>query len=80
MKFEVIVELKQEVLDPQGRAIRQTLVRLGKDQIKDIRASKRFVIDMGSAQGDLLPTINEIAMEFLANPVSEVFTVRRLDS
>jgi phosphoribosylformylglycinamidine (FGAM) synthase PurS component len=55
-------------------------VRLGKDQIQDIRASKRFVIDMGNAKGDLLPAVNEIAMEFLANPVSEVFTVRRLET
>lgn len=79
MKFEVIVELKEEVLDTQGRAIQQTLQRLGHEALAGVKVSKRFVLDVNSddetGAGRLVETL---AAAHLANPVAETFTFRRL--
>lgn len=78
-KYEIIVQLKKEVLDPEGRAIQETLGRLGFHTLKGVEVSKRYVVEIqpeGSADGT--PTAEKIAREFLANPVSETVTIKRL--
>lgn len=76
-KFEIIVALKPEVLDPQGRAIQETLTRIGMAGLQSVNVSKRFVveIDAEKATDDFLSTI---ASEYLSNPVSEIFEIRPL--
>lgn len=78
MNYEVTVQLKKEVLDPEGRAIQETLGRLGFRALKAVTVSKRYVLEIeeGGEQGQELA--DKIAREFLANPVSETFQVRRL--
>lgn len=79
MKFEIVVQLKKEVLDPEGRAIQETLGRLGFRALQAVEVSKRYVVDLaGSAEADGEALATRIAKEFLANPVSEIFAVRRL--
>ncbi len=80
MQYEVIVELKQEVLDPAGRAIHQTLNRLGHGEVKGLRVAKRFVLTLDDKTPSPDQFAMKIAKEFLANPVSEVPTVKRLDA
>ncbi len=41
----VTVRLKQEVLDPEGRAILATLQRLGYDKLKNVRIAKRYELE-----------------------------------
>ncbi len=77
MNFEVIVELKKEVLDAQGRAIKESLQRLGYESLSDIKVSKRFVLALPNEKNPEQKA-QEIANAFLANPVSETFTVRKL--
>jgi phosphoribosylformylglycinamidine synthase len=55
MKYEVVVELKEEVLDTQGRAIQQTLQRLGHEQLKSVKVSKRFVLEVEGNGGQIGP-------------------------
>ena len=45
MKIKVIVTLKSGVLDPQGKAIQQTLNGMGFANVKDVRQGKYFDID-----------------------------------
>jgi phosphoribosylformylglycinamidine synthase PurS subunit len=82
MRFEVVVAPKPEVLDPEGRAITETLRRLGVNDIKSVGVSKRFVIDLtGEANGDAAAQkalVERLSNEFLANPVSEMFTVTKI--
>ena len=78
MNFEVIVQLKKEVLDPEGRAIQETLDRLGFRALKGVAVSKRYVLDLEDADGQAGSHAETIAREYLANPVSETFTVRKL--
>ena len=46
MKFEVFVSLKDEVLDPQGKAVENALNNIGLKSIKQVRQGKYFVLDV----------------------------------
>ena len=46
MKIKIIVTLKNGVLDPQGKAIQQTLNGMGFNDVKDVRQGKYFHIDI----------------------------------
>jgi phosphoribosylformylglycinamidine synthase subunit PurS len=78
MNYEVIVELKEEVLDTQGRAIQQALGRLGHKDLKSVKVTKRFVIAIDGHEKDAEALATQIAREHLANPVAETFQVRKL--
>jgi phosphoribosylformylglycinamidine synthase subunit PurS len=82
LRFEVVVAPKPEVLDPEGRAITETLRRLGMDDVKSVGVSKRFVIDLKSEATSDSNTqkalVERLSNEFLANPVSETFTVTKI--
>lgn len=78
MIYEVVVELKEEVLDTQGRAIQQTLARLGATQLKAVKVSKRFLLDLDGDDASNLELVQKLAAEHLANPVSETFKCRKL--
>ena len=45
MKISVIITLKKDVLDPQGKVIHQTLDGMGFNDINGIRQGKYFEID-----------------------------------
>jgi phosphoribosylformylglycinamidine synthase len=45
MKVSVIITLKKDVLDPQGKVIHQTLNGMGFDGINEVRQGKYFEID-----------------------------------
>ena len=44
MKISVIITLKKDVLDPQGKVIHQTLDGMGFDGINEVRQGKYFEI------------------------------------
>ena len=46
MKVKVIVTLKNGVLDPQGKAIQQTLNGMGFSSVNEIRQGKFFEVDV----------------------------------
>lgn len=46
MKFEVFVTLKDEVLDPQGKAVENALNNIGLKSIKQVRQGKYFMLDV----------------------------------
>ena len=46
MKIKVIVTLKEGVLDPQGKAIQQTLNGMNFSNVKQIRQGKYFDIEV----------------------------------
>ena len=45
MKVSVIITLKKDVLDPQGKVIHQTLDGMGFENINEIRQGKYFEIN-----------------------------------
>ena len=45
MKISVIITLKKDVLDPQGKVIHQTLDGMGFNDISEVRQGKYFEIN-----------------------------------
>lgn len=73
----VVVDVmpKQEILDPQGKAVTGALARLGFDGLS-VRQGKRFEIEVsGEVTDAVLAQIRSAAEKLLANTVIEDFTV-----
>ena len=76
MKIKVIVTLKSGVLDPQGKAIQQTLNGMGFANVKDVRQGKYFDIDINeNDQQKARFAAEEIFKKLLANQVIEDFKI-----
>jgi phosphoribosylformylglycinamidine synthase PurS subunit len=80
MEYEVLVQLKGEVLDPEGRAIGETLKARGIDGVEGVVVAKRYVVSLVKDAKDPEKLVQDIAASYLANPVSQVFKIKRLDS
>ena len=80
MKARVFVTLKQEVLDPQGRAIQRACQSLGHRQVTDVRQGKLFeiVLDGVDPKGARV-LLQELGEKLLANPVIEDFRVEQIE-
>ncbi len=77
MQVEVRVKPKEQVLDPQGEAIRRTLVGLGYGEVKQVRVGKLMLLDVtGDDPGAIRSRVEEACREVLANTVIEEFEVR----
>jgi phosphoribosylformylglycinamidine synthase subunit PurS len=74
----VVVDVmpKPEILDPQGQAVAGALSRLGFDGVTGVRQGKHFELEVDESVDD--ETLAKIAEGFLANPVIEEWTVRRV--
>ena len=76
MKIKVIVTLKSGVLDPQGKAIQQTLNGMGFPSVKDVRQGKYFNIDIDeSDEQKAKQSAEEICKKLLTNQVIEDFII-----
>ena len=76
MKIKVIVTLKSGVLDPQGKAIQQTLNGMGFANVKEVRQGKYFDIDIDeSDEQKAKQSAEEICKKLLANQVIEDFKI-----
>ena len=76
MKIKVIVTLKNGVLDPQGKAIQQTLNGMGFVNVKDVRQGKYFDIDIDENDEQKAKlSAEEICKKLLANQVIEDFKI-----
>jgi phosphoribosylformylglycinamidine synthase len=67
---------KPEILDPQGQAVAKAMPRLGFDGVGEVRQGKHFELEVDDGVDDA--TLEKIAEGFLANPVIEQWTVRRV--
>ena len=76
MKVKVVVTLKSGVLDPQGKAIQQTLNGMGFSKVKDVRQGKFFDIDIDESDEQKAKiSAEEICKKLLANQVIEDFKI-----
>jgi phosphoribosylformylglycinamidine synthase len=75
--FDVVVRLKEGLLDPQGKAIEESLPHLGWMNVSDVRVGKHIELDVDAADRDAaLAQVEELARKLLANPVIEGVDVR----
>ena len=76
MKVKIIVTLKSGVLDPQGKAIQQTLNSMGFNNIKEVRQGKYFDIEISEDNESKAKKIAEdMCKKLLANLVIEDFKI-----
>ena len=76
MKISIIVTLKKEVLDPQGKVIQQTLKNMGFETIKSVRQGKYFEIEVNEKSFEKAKSeVEEICKKLLANLVIEEYKI-----
>ena len=76
MKISVIVTLKTDVLDPQGRTIKKALEDMSFKNINDIRQGKYFEIDIDEKnQKKAEEKAEEMCKKLLANLVIENYKI-----
>jgi len=75
MKIRVLVSYKDSVLDPQGQTVRNALLTMGYDFVKNVRQGKVFEIEIETLSDEKIKqVIPELADKVLANPIIEKFT------
>ena len=76
MKVLVIITLKKDVLDPQGKIIHQTLNSMGFDGIDEVRQGKYFEIDTKENEKKKAEKkVEEMCKKLLANLVIEDYKI-----
>ena len=76
MKISVIITLKQDVLDPQGKVINQTLIGMGFDNIDEVRQGKYFEINVNEQdENKAKAQVEEMCKKLLANLVIENYKI-----
>tara|TARA_B100000029_G_scaffold33097_1_gene31477 strand:- start:175 stop:408 length:234 start_codon:yes stop_codon:yes gene_type:complete len=76
MKVKILVTLKTGVLDPQGKAIQQTLNAMGFNNLKEVRQGKYFDIEINENNESKAKSMAEdMCKKLLANLVIEDFKI-----
>ena len=76
MKIKVIVTLKNGVLDPQGKAIQQTLNGMGFSSVNEVRQGKFFDVDVNEKdEAKAKIKVEDMCKKLLANLVIENFEI-----
>jgi phosphoribosylformylglycinamidine synthase len=76
MRAQVIVRLKDGVLDPQGEAIGHALGTLGFTGVRRVRVAKLIEVELDEQDGARAhKALEDMADKLLANPVIERFVV-----
>ena len=74
MHVKIFVSLKNGVLDPQGKAVEQSLHTLGYKEVQDVRVGKFVELNLQANSREAVEgRIREMCDKLLANPVIENF-------
>ena len=76
MKIKVVITLKNGVLDPQGKAIQQTLNGMGYSNVQGVRQGKFFDLEIAeNDEAKAKAAAEEMCKKLLANLVIEDFKI-----
>ena len=79
MKFSVTVTLKEDVLDPQGKVVQNTLISMGMDNLKSIRQGKHFEIEVNENNQEIAEKkIDDMCKKLLVNLIIEDYKVNKI--
>jgi phosphoribosylformylglycinamidine synthase PurS subunit len=77
MRFQVLVRLKEGVLDVQGKAVENGLQDKKYSAIRNVRVGKVIELDVDGVEGAAARTqVEEICKSLLANPVIEQYEIK----
>tara|TARA_B100001029_G_C14949003_1_gene387653 strand:+ start:395 stop:637 length:243 start_codon:yes stop_codon:yes gene_type:complete len=78
LKFSVIVTLKKDVLDPQGKVVQQTLQEMGMNTLKELRQGKYFEIEINDSDEKIAQEkVDQMCKKLLANLIIEDFKISK---
>jgi phosphoribosylformylglycinamidine synthase subunit PurS len=81
MKAKIFVTLKNGILDPQGRAIQQSLHTLGFSTVEEVRIGKFMELDLNETDTvSAENTIKSMCEKLLANTVIEDYRFEILET
>ena len=79
LKFSVTVTLKKDVLDPQGKVVKNTLVNMGMNNLKSIRQGKHFEVEVeGNDQSMAEKKVDEMCKKLLVNLIIEDYKINKI--
>tara|TARA_E500000178_G_scaffold285460_1_gene287010 strand:+ start:25 stop:264 length:240 start_codon:yes stop_codon:yes gene_type:complete len=79
LKFSVTVTLKKDVLDPQGKAVQNTLINMGMNDLKSIRQGKHFEIEVDeNDQINAINKVDEMCKKLLVNLIIEDYKINKI--
>ena len=79
MKISVTVTLKKDVLDPQGKVVKQTLKNMGYSEIQSIRQGKYFEIELNDNDPQKAEKkVDDMCKKLLANLIIEDYKVNKI--
>lgn len=79
LKARITVYPRREILDPQGKAIRDALARSGFAEVASVRVGKSFDVELAAADaGQAGERLRQMCEKLLANLVVEEFTIEIL--
>jgi len=80
LKFSVTVTLKEDVLDPQGKVVQNTLQNLGMQNLKSVRQGKYFEIEISNGEiSEAKIKIDEMCKKLLANLIIENYKINKIE-
>ena len=79
MKFAVIITLKKDVLDPQGKVIQQTLQNMEINSLKNLRQGKYFEIELNeSDEKKSYEIVEDMCKKLLVNLIIEDYKIEKI--
>jgi phosphoribosylformylglycinamidine synthase subunit PurS len=72
MRVKIFISFKKGVLDPQGKAIEQSLHTLGYREVEDVRLGKLVEFNVADGSDEAIKDrVRQMCDKLLANPVIE---------
>ncbi len=79
-KAKIEITLKDGVLDPQGKAVKQALHHLGFEKITEVRIGKLIELFLNSSDRETIHSqVKDMCEKLLANPVIEKYSILSLE-
>ena len=79
MKYSITVTLKKDVLDPQGKAVENTLKNMGLNSLKSVRQGKYFEIEVEEKNQEVADKeVTQMCEKLLANLIIEDYKINKL--
>jgi phosphoribosylformylglycinamidine synthase subunit PurS len=76
MKIIINVDPKENILDPQGKAVGRALGNLGFENIGEVRIGKHIVLDVpAETEEEALEIATSMCEKLLYNPLIEEYTI-----
>ena len=80
-RFEVVIDLKPGLADPQGKAVEDAAPTMGWTGVSDVRVGKHVSLTVEAESEDAARTlVEEMARRLLSNPVIEDFRLLSVEA